>query len=111
MDDNKNLKTVAKGWTLKNIKKGFLFLGIGIVLMIVDIVIGLTGIDSGRTPFLFYIILPLVYAAALGVLGFWLIVPAFQKWQHTKNEWLAWTFLIIAILLVCTLIYFRNVSI
>jgi len=36
----------------------------------------------------------------VGVLGFWLVIPAFQTWRGTKKEWIAWIFLAIVIMLV-----------
>ena len=96
--ENNNSKAVSEGWTKKNWGRGFLFIGIAGALLVIDILVGLTGIDSGKTPFLFYVILPAIYIAlGFGILGFWVVIPAFQKWYRTKREWLAWLFLIIAI--------------
>jgi membrane protease YdiL (CAAX protease family) len=112
MEENKNLETVSKGWSRKNIKRGFLFLGIGLILTFFSILTGLTGIDSGKIPLVFYVIYGIaLFFISFGVLGFWLLIPAFQKWRHTKKEWLAWTFLAIAIVLLCVLFYFRNMPI
>jgi len=34
-------------------------------------------------------------AIIVGILGFWLIIPAFQKWWHTKKEWIFWLLLVV----------------
>src|ERR1035437_1764675 len=106
MEENKNLEIITRGWSRKNIKRGFLFLCVGLVLTFFSILVGLTGIDSGRIPLVFYVIYGIaLFFISFGVLGFWLLIPAFQKWRNTKNEWLVWVFLAIAIFVVCGVLY------
>ena len=111
--DNKNLDKTSKGWTLKNILIGGVCVAIGWLIGSFNAVFGLaTGGDSGKLPIVFYVLgLGAVFLIGLGILGFWVIIPAFQKWRHTKYEWIAWVFFAIAIFFVCVLIYFRNISI
>lgn len=112
MDNKKDLKTISKGWTVKNIGIGLWCVGAGFFFILLAILVGFSGIDSGKLPPPLYVniidIIALILMA-IGALGFWFVIPAFQKWKHTKYEWGAWLFLAIATLLICVLIYFRNV--
>jgi Kef-type K+ transport system membrane component KefB len=98
------------GWTVKNFSKGLTFFAAG---FLIDFLGGIAALsDSDKIPFWYYIIISIaIFLMTLGVLGFWLLIPAFQKWRHTKNEWLAWTFLTIVVVLLCALFYFRNMPI
>jgi len=112
MDTHKDLKTGSKGWTTKNIGRGLLFIGIGLISIFLATFIGLTGIDSGKIPPPIYIniidVVALIFSA-FGIFGFWFVITAFQKWRNTKKEWVAWMFLVIAIVVIGFLIYFRNI--
>lgn len=105
MDNNQHPKTASKGWSAKNIRMGGIFVALGFFTFIADIY---TSFESGSPA-----VLPWVnligytsYAIMLiGISGFWFIVPAFEKWWHTKKQWLAWIFLVVGIVIIPPLLF------
>jgi hypothetical protein len=96
---NKNGAKSTNGWSRKNFIFGILFVVGGIILFFVDFYLAYLRVgDSERAiPGWVYGLNLLSIAMALfGVLGFWLVIPAFEKWWHTK-KWLALIFLIVGI--------------
>jgi hypothetical protein len=104
-DDKKLSWLFGKGWSLVNILIGFIFAVGGAVAYIVETVLGFSiWAQSGMIP-LWYSILAKVILSIMvvGPLFFWLVIPAFQKWWHTK-QWLAWLLLVIAVVLFFAII-------
>jgi hypothetical protein len=93
-------------------KRGFLAVSFAILIYILDLfaVFGYVG-DATRSLPPWYAILTSTIAGGtfilliFGIFGFWLVIPAFQKWRHTKNEWIAWVFLAVS---VFSIILFYN---
>jgi hypothetical protein len=91
-----------KGWSLLNIVDGLISVIIGSSILIAGVIWGfLVAGDSDKPlPFYFWLIeVAGIAMVALGVLGFWFVIPAFQKWGRAQPG-LAWICLAIAIVVV-----------
>lgn len=87
------------GWTVKNILSGLAFLFVGFIIWFLDSVV--VGVETGVTGKKFVLGFWGEFGFALmafAVLGFWIAIPACQKWWTTKR-WLALAFLIPTIVL------------
>jgi hypothetical protein len=97
----------GKGWSLINILIGLVFIASALVVSDFINFLSFIGFFPMRNSlpswYYFYpwIVLSMI---TLGVLGFWFVIPAFQKWWHTKR-WLAWTFLGIGSVLIYPFIF------
>jgi hypothetical protein len=99
----------GKGWSLINILNGLLFLAVAYATLTLTIFFGFLSVgDSERSVSIYIYILGWlgVVMLLLGSLGFWLVIPAFQKWWHTKDRWLAWLFLGIAVAIFSIFIFY-----
>jgi len=97
----------GKGWSLMNILIGAVFVISGWIIDAINGLVNLGAIGSGKLSSAFYIWGWIGFSLIIfGILGFWLLIPAFQKWWHTKR-WLAWTFLTIAVLITLLSLVFH----
>lgn len=102
--DHNNGNIIKKGWTAKNTLTGLGFLFVGFIIWFLDSVVagvnnGITGKNTGIGfwgDFGFALM-------AFGVLGYWTVIPAYQKWWKTKR-WAALIFIIPGALIVIPLI-------
>jgi hypothetical protein len=106
MKEDKGLRLFFdKGWSLMNIFTGIILVIFSWLMAIVDgFFVGSHAFmgDAGPINIGFggYLVLSFAFVMiVLGSLGFWFVIPAFQKWGHTK-PWLAWVFLTIAVLIL-----------
>jgi hypothetical protein len=100
MDNNKDSKVISGGWTLKNFLIGGVLFVLGCLFYVLDAYAAYLYIgDSTRSLPWFINLLQYVaiFVVLVGVSGFWVIVPAFQKWWCTRR-WLAWTFFLIGLI-------------
>jgi hypothetical protein len=95
------IKSVVKkrGWSGKNIWTGLGLLFVGFIIWFADsVVMGFaSGIAGKKFTLGFWGGLGFLLMA-FGILGYWIAIPAFQKWWRTKR-WLALIFLVPSILL------------
>lgn len=96
---SKETNIKKRGWSGKNIFLGLGLLFVGFIIWFADsavmgVALGVSGkkFSTGFWGGLGFALM------AFGVLGYWIAIPAVQKWWHTKR-WLAWTFLVPCVLL------------
>jgi hypothetical protein len=97
--DKKTSLVKKRGWSGKNIFLGLGLLFVGFIIWFADsAVVGIaSGVSGKKIPIGFWGDFGFALMA-FGVLGYWLAIPAVQKWWNTKR-WLSWTFLIPCVLL------------
>ncbi|HUC02147.1 MAG TPA: hypothetical protein VMA75_04595 [Candidatus Paceibacterota bacterium] len=104
MKVNEDSKIVPKGWrTAVNVSAGIILLILGCILAEANGIYATYANVSGT--FFIFVMSVAIVLILIGVSGFWIIVPAFQKWWHTKKRWLVWVFLAIGFILVPLLLY------
>ncbi len=95
----------GKGWSLMNMLIGGAFILSGWIIDIINGLLNLGVIGSGKFPTLFYIWEGIgLFLIIFGVLGWWLVIPAFQKYWHTKR-YIFWICLGIALSVLAFVIY------
>ncbi|MDE1970724.1 MAG: hypothetical protein KGI50_04095 [Patescibacteria group bacterium] len=94
-------ESIAKrcGWSGKNVFLGLVLLLVGFIIWFTDsVVMGMASGVSGKKFVLgFWGDLGFLLMA-FGVLGYWVSIPAIQKWWHSK-KWLALVFIIPSVLI------------
>jgi len=91
------------GWLIEhNVISGIVSLVLGITIQVVSVVMAWSSIgDSDRPPPYILTLLGWLGVAVmfLAPVAFWIIIPAFREWWHTKR-WLAWSSLIFSALVI-----------
>lgn len=114
-EDKKLRPLLGKGWSLINILTGLAFIIAGYCMVLIVLLAffwkyGWQPTQSSRWVGL-YALENIAFAMMIfGALGWWLVIPAFQTWRHSKR-WLVWTLLVIAIALALYCLAFLNSSI
>lgn len=101
----KEVAAQKRGWSGKNIFLGLGLLFVGFVIWFGDSVVeGFAQGVAGNKTFSIGFWGRFGFAVmAVGVLGYWIAIPAAQKWWYAKR-WLAWTFLAPCLLLGMTIL-------
>ena len=97
-----------EGWSWKNIRVGLIFIGIGVIIDLVAGFFGLSIIGLDIIPTWYSVCVWIASSSILlGLFGFILVIPAFQKWGKTR-PWIAWTLLIIVVVALPFCFIFLN---
>src|SRR5438132_462771 len=100
MQGEENKKLSARGWSRKNILTGCVLATVGYIVTILNSSFSLFIVGNGKDSVWFYIWGLIGFALIVcGISGFWLVIPAFQKWWRTDRR-LVWLFLSIGIFMV-----------